>query len=127
MAAVPLIHQNPNSCSGFEPVFSRLGNVENGKPTARKEAFLQECFVGIDVSKSRLDVFLRPGDCSLSFPNDETGRNQLLKAVLERSPELVALEATGGLEIPLAAVLGNANVPLAIVNPRQVRDFAKAL
>ena len=84
-----------------------------------------QVFVGIDVSKARLDLAFRPeGRCSA--PNDEAGCAQVLERLRAASPTLVVLEATGGLEIPLTGVLAAAGVPVVVVNPRQVRDFAKA-
>ncbi|MBI5854710.1 MAG: IS110 family transposase [Nitrospirae bacterium] len=84
-----------------------------------------QVFVGIDVSKVRLDLALRPAG-RFSAPNDEAGCAQILERLRAVSPTLVVLEATGGLEIPLTGVLAAAGVPVAVVNPRQVRDFAKA-
>jgi transposase len=84
-------------------------------------------FVGIDVAKARLDVAVRPSGDQWAVPNDETGIGQLVTRLQELAPSLVVLEATGGLEIPLAAALAIAGLPLAVVNPRQVRDFAKAV
>lgn len=82
-------------------------------------------FVGIDVSKTQLDLALRPGGrCSVS--NDETGIAQLLAQVKAVHPTLVVLEATGGYEIPVTGALAAAQLPVVVVNPRQVRDFAKA-
>lgn len=82
-------------------------------------------FVGIDVSKEQLDIALRPGG-TRSVPNDEAGFAQLLACLNAVPPTLVVLEATGGLEIPLTGALVAAGVPVVVVNPRQVRDFAKA-
>ena len=82
-------------------------------------------FVGIDVSKAQLDIALRPGGiCSL--PNSEGGFAQVLAQLKAVSPTLVVLEATGGLEVPLTGALAAARLPVVVVNPRQVRDFAKA-
>jgi transposase len=82
-------------------------------------------FVGIDVSKAQLDMALRP-EGQFSAPNDEAGCAQILTRLRAVSPTLVVLEATGGLEIPLTGILAAAGVPVVVVNPRQVRDFAKA-
>lgn len=82
-------------------------------------------FVGIDVSKAQLDLAFRP-EAKFSAPNDEVGCAQVLARLRATPPTLVVLEATGGLEIPLTGVLAAAGVPVAVVNPRQVRDFAKA-
>ena len=84
-------------------------------------------FVGIDVSKETLDVALFSEGRSWSVGNDERGIAQLVSQLRELQPELVVVEATGGLEIPLAGELGAAGLHVAIVNPRNVRDFAKAL
>jgi transposase len=84
-------------------------------------------FVGIDVAKARLDIAIRPTADQWTVPNDETGISQLVTRLQDLAPTLIVLEATGGLEIPLAAALAAAGLPLAVVNPRQVRDFAKAV
>lgn len=84
-----------------------------------------QIFVGIDVSKAQLDVALRP-EGRLSAPNDDAGHAQILERLRAVAPTLVVLEATGGLEIPITGILAAAGVPVVVVNPRQVRDFAKA-
>jgi transposase len=81
--------------------------------------------VGVDVSKARLDVAVRPGGRS-QFTNDPTGIAALVQS-LSPTPALVVMEATGGLERPLALALVAAKIPCAVVNPRQTRDYAKAL
>jgi transposase len=83
-------------------------------------------FAGIDVSKAALDVALRPSSEHWRSANDETGIAELVKQLRTRAPELIVLEATGGLERLVVAALALAGLPLAVVNPRQVRDFAKA-
>ncbi len=84
-------------------------------------------FVGIDVSKARLDGYSTPRGGRLTHPNDEAGIDALVGRLRAAGPTLVVLEATGGLEIPLAAALAAAKIPVAVVNPRQVRDFARAM
>jgi len=86
----------------------------------------QPCFVGIDVSKDKLDLHALPGKVVLQFDNDPDGIASLVSRVLGLAPELVVLEATGGLEHPAAAALSTAGVSVSVVNPRQTRDFAKA-
>jgi transposase len=81
-------------------------------------------FVGIDVAKAKLDVFIGPSGESFSVANDEFGTRELLKRV--GPADFAILEATGGLEVPVASSLASAGVAVAIVNPRQVRDFARA-
>lgn len=81
-------------------------------------------YAGIDVAKDRLDVVLRPSGEYVEATNDERGICSVVRRLQEKDVALVVLEATGGFEQPAAAAL--AGVPVAIVNPRQVRDFAKA-
>ena len=82
--------------------------------------------MGIDVSKAVLDVAVAPAGETWSVPNSVEGMQQLVERLRELSPTLVVLEATGGLERRAVAALAGAAVPVAAVNPRQVRDFAKA-
>lgn len=84
------------------------------------------CFVGIDVAKAHLDVG-RDGQESVErFANDEEGRERCVRRLKEWRPTLVVMEATGGLEAALAAQIVVGGVNLSVVNPRQVRDFARA-
>ena len=83
-------------------------------------------FVGIDVSKAQLDVAVRPTGKRWTVPYDQTGIEGLIPQIVDLEPALVLLEATGGLELPLVAALAAAALPVVVVNPRQVRDFAKA-
>lgn len=85
-----------------------------------------ECWVGVDVSKAQLDAFFSSSNRVAEFANDDSGRAQLVGDLVEAQPTLVVLEATGGLERGLVAQLLAAQLPVAVVNPRQVRDFAKA-
>lgn len=83
-------------------------------------------FVGVDVSKGHLDLHARPDGTAARYTNDPAGIATLLARVAELAPERIVLEATGGFEAPLAAALGAAGQPVVVVNPRQVRDFARA-
>lgn len=83
-------------------------------------------YVGIDVSKEHLDVAVLPTEEVWRTTNDERGITGLKERLATHTPTLVVLEATGGYELPLAAALGADGFPVAVVNPRQVRDFAKA-
>src|SRR5512143_1488851 len=87
----------------------------------------REIFVGLDVSKAVLDAKAVPVTQAWCFSNDAAGIGQLLQVLTEVAPALVVLEATGGLEMPVASALGVAGLPVAIINPRQARHFAKAL
>lgn len=83
-------------------------------------------FVGVDVSKDTLDVASYSGSQKWHSPNSETGIGHLIPALTELAPALVVMEATGGYEAPLAYALNKAGIPCAVVNPREVRDFARA-
>jgi transposase len=85
------------------------------------------CFVGVDVSKDHLDVHARPSGESFRLPNDSAGLATLVGRLRPLGATLVVLEATGGYERPAAAALVEAALPVVVVNPRQARDFAKAL
>ena len=87
----------------------------------------EQVYVGIDVSKVRLDVFVSQGEQARSVDNDEAGVATLADWLKSLAPALVVLEATGGLERALVAQLMVAQLPVATVNPRQVRDFARSL
>jgi transposase len=83
-------------------------------------------FVGIDVAKDRLDVHVCPSGHAFTVVRDGNGLEQLVGDLRELAPALIVLEATGGFEIAVAAAIANAGLPLTVVNPRQVRDFARA-
>ena len=84
-------------------------------------------YIGIDVGKTRLDMEAYPGTHPASFSNDDTGRAQFIEALKGLHPKLIVIEATGGLESPVASELATAGLAVAVINPRQARDFAKAL
>jgi transposase len=85
-----------------------------------------EQFVGIDVAKDRLDVHVRPGGEASAVARDGKGLAMLVQRLQTLAPALVAMEATGGYETVVASAVGAAQLPLAVVNPRQIRDFARA-
>ncbi len=87
---------------------------------------MADVYVGIDVAKASLDVHVRPANEVFTFPNDEAGFAQLVRELRKRSPALIVLEATGNLEAHVTAALGVHALPVVVVNPRQVRDFARA-
>ena len=82
-------------------------------------------FVGIDISQARLDMAVRPG-ASFSLAHTESTIATLVEQLRALSPTLIVLEATGGMEVPLTSALATAGLPVVVVNPRQVRDFARA-
>lgn len=83
-------------------------------------------YVGIDVSKAQLDVAERPSGERAVIPHTEQDIAALVEQLGARRPACVVLEATGGLQAPLASALAIAGISVAVVNPRQVRDFARA-
>lgn len=86
----------------------------------------QDCFIGLDVSKDTVEVAVRPTEERKTFANQEDGLSLLIDFVKPLSPRLIVLEATGGLEKAAVCALAVARLPVVVVNPRQVRDFAKA-
>ena len=85
------------------------------------------CFVGIDVAKAQLDIALRPSGERWAVPNDADGVVTLVERLQGLHPTLMVLEATGGLERAATAALAMAGLPVVVVNPRQARDFPRAL
>lgn len=83
-------------------------------------------FVGIDVSKARLDVAVRPSGEAQSVPQSEAGLATLITKLSALHPTAIVLEATGGLEVSLVSALVAAGLPVQVLNPRQVREFARA-
>ncbi len=83
-------------------------------------------YVGIDVSKDMLDLMVRPAGARHQHSNDADGIAQLVKQLRRLRPTLVVCEASGGWERLMAGALATASLPIVVVNPRQVRDFAKA-
>jgi len=83
-------------------------------------------YIGIDVSKAQLDIAERPSGERAVVPHTEESITTLVERLRRHQPARLVLEATGGLEVPLASALAVAGIPVAVVNPRQVRDFAKA-
>jgi transposase len=84
-------------------------------------------FVGIDISKGRVDVHVRPDATAFACTTDPDGLAELVNRLKPLQPKLIAMEASGGYEGVVAAALAEASLPVAIVNPRQVRKFAGAL
>lgn len=84
-------------------------------------------YIGIDVAKSRLDVATWPESEHRTFTNDAADIDKLVAWARAQQPQLIVLEATGGYERAVLASLGAAGLPVAAVNPRQVRDFARAI
>ena len=113
---------SPNSCLGrSSPHLARTGQYSQEMLMERKETY-----VGIDVAKAGMDIAVRPTDESWAISNDEAGIRRLVSRLKTLEPDLVLLEASGGLELPIVAALAVEELPVVVVNPRQVRDFARA-
>jgi transposase len=112
---------SPDSCEGLKARISQGRDSENSYQEVRMN------FVGIDVSKSRLDIAVRPAGNRWSVANIEGEIAKVVETLSAASPQVIVIEATGGLEVPIVAALSQAGLPVVVVNPRQVRDFAKAV
>jgi transposase len=99
----------------LEEIIKEVASLENGS-----------IFVGIDVSKARLDISVRPSGVKNSFANDKDGIKSLVQWLNPIKSTLIVFEATGNLERALALALASEDLPFHVVNPRQVRDFARA-
>jgi transposase len=88
---------------------------------------IAEAFIGVDVARDKLDLAVRPTGQHWQVANTAAGISALMPQLRALTPTLIVLEAAGGLELPLLAELGSAGLPAVAVNPRQVRDFAKAV
>lgn len=106
--------------------YARLSCFGGIKIKEERVLAVSPTFVGIDVSKATLDVALRPSGERESGPNDESGIKRLISRLRELEPALIVVESTGGFERQLTRALVSAELPVVVVNPRQVRDFAKA-
>jgi transposase len=88
---------------------------------------VEAIYVGIDVSKNRLDVHLRPSGQAFAVARHGKGLDELVERLRSVTPTLIAVEATGGFETIVAAAIAGAHLPLAVVNPAQIRHFAQAV
>ena len=84
-----------------------------------------DIFVGIDISKSRLDVAIAQGDQSFNCPNNEAGIQKLVRRLQRLNPHTILLEATDGYEFLIVAALREAELPACFINPKLVRNFAR--
>lgn len=112
---------SPHSCLGHR------ARIKTRTGFTKEEAMqTSSVCVGIDISKAQLDVAMRPAGTPLSVPYDAQGISTVIARLSQVSPIRIVVEATGGLERPLLRALVDAALPVIAVNPRQVRDFAKA-
>src|SRR5262252_7765954 len=117
----PLSSISPNSRSG-RGARARIAQGRAGGRVMTSAGI----FVGIDVAKAQLDIAIRPSGEYFTAPHDEPGVSGVVQRLGALQPTLVVLEATGGFELDGASALVAAGVPTAMVNPRQVRDFARS-
>ena len=121
---------NPNSCQGDQPCRSaRICKDGSGEANQRRGPAMTDQVhhnVGIDVSQATLDVAVYPSGEQWRTTNDEAGIGQLVERLSALRPALIVLEATAGYEALVLATLGSADLPAVAVNPRQVREFARA-
>lgn len=115
--APPVSPSNPNS---------RLGRKVRSSIRQGRVA-MDIIAVGIDVSKDRLDVAVRPGGEAFTVERNGPGLDRLVARLGQLAPTIVALEATGGFETVAAAALASAGLPVVVINPAQIRAFAKAI
>ncbi len=115
---------SPNSRQSRRGASRRSSSHSQGRDIVMDVAF--KSVVGIDIAKRTLDVHVLPERTSLKQPNDSKGRGQLREKLPAPGECLIVVEATGGYERALVAELIDAGHQVAVVNPRQVRDFAKA-
>jgi transposase len=87
----------------------------------------QSSFIGIDVSKNSLNVHVLPENISYSYPYEAQKIKALIRKLKQHKPVLIVMEATGGYELAAASKISEAKLPVAVVNPRQVRDYARAI
>jgi transposase len=120
----PSSGQSPNSRS--DPDRLRKAGPRRSQPPSEGAPVTTPAFVGLDVSKATLDVHVRPHGDAFAVANDPGGHADLAARLVALRPALVVLEATGGYEHAAAAALAAAGLAVAVVNPRQARDFAKA-
>ncbi|GMT50209.1 MAG: IS110 family transposase [bacterium] len=93
----------------------------------RKSQERNEIFVGIDVSKRQLDIAVRPGGKTFEYSNNTSGIKRLANKMERLNPTLIVLEATGPYHKALVLELSSHDLPVVVMNPRQVRDFAKSV
>jgi transposase len=99
----------------------RAGHSIEGEVMAKSQVF-----AGIDVAQATLEVAVRPTREAWQLANDEIAFGDLVERLRQLKPSPIVLEATGGIHLPVVAALAAAKLPIAAINPRQVRDFAKA-
>lgn len=117
--------RSPNSCVGA-PRIRKVGRFQGVVGVKEKEAMSEPVFIGIDVSKDNLDLCFS-NEKEQRITNEVNSIKSLAKELVKLAPKLVVMEASGGYERLALVTLHRAGVPVVAINPRQVRDFAKAM
>ncbi len=109
-------------------LFRQLPGTKSPYLQGRRTEIMDKQFivVGFDVAKDKLDMAVRPLNTFKTVPYNDDGIREIVYESKELGPDRVIVEATGGLERKITATLTAASLPVVVVNPRQVRDFAKA-
>jgi transposase len=123
LVVASVFHKPEQLLGALEPVFARPGRRTEILSTKKS----RRSFIGIDVSKRLLEVAAHQSDYHFRCPNEPKAFPALIAELINLRPARIVLEATGGLERPLLQALQAVGLPVVLVNPRQVRDFAKAL
>jgi transposase len=122
LVVTPTSTKQPVQLPGLKkPEFHKVGSRAKENAMSQKELF-----VGIDVAKNKLDIATNPASKTRVYSNDQTGIANLIRYLKKINPYLIVLEATGQLEALVVAALHQAEMPVAVANPRQIRDFARA-
>jgi len=127
----PHLRPSPNSCGSLAQAARARITSRGRDSTERKEYEVEKNketeYVGIDVSKETLDIVVYSTGETRSVAYDKAGMATAVDWLKKIEPEIIAMEATGGFEVPLYVALQEAKLPVAVINPRQVRDFAKSI
>src|SRR5205823_9609994 len=115
----PPLSEPASTRSGYSRQSRRRDNAV-GQTTTHQQ------WVGIDVSKATLDVAVQPSSAQWQVANRDAALDALVEQLAALEPERIVLEASGGYELLVVAALANRQLPVVVVNPRQVRDFARA-
>jgi len=128
MVSKAVTKQEPRRRYGISPN-SRLSRRKSASSylQVRENAMSENIYVGIDVSKDTFNVASCPNVLNTSLPNTPQGHNELCELLKQHPVILIVMEATGGYEKPIIAELLEAQLPAVVVNPRQVRDFARGM
>jgi transposase len=124
---IPLASCKPEQSPGQSCPLARIIASKGRSGEKGADIAMDQCFVGVDVSKDELEVHVRPADQHRCFANDDTGAASLVKFIQPFQPELIVIEATGGYQHQVVAALVDNQFKVAVINPRRARDFARSI